>query len=70
MKRNLVDSKHFYFFKKSVSTLDWKSINIDYVIESTGKIQHEQLNTHIVAGAKKVILSVPSELDSIKKQSS
>jgi glyceraldehyde 3-phosphate dehydrogenase len=64
----LVDSKHFLFFhEKSVSTLDWKSINIDYVIESTGKYNtYEQLNTHIVAGAKKVILSAPSELDSIK----
>jgi glyceraldehyde-3-phosphate dehydrogenase/erythrose-4-phosphate dehydrogenase len=39
-----------------------KSINID-VIESTGNTTHTN-NTHIVAGAKKVILSAPSELDS------
>jgi glyceraldehyde 3-phosphate dehydrogenase len=50
-----------------VFQLRLKSINIDYVIESTGKYNtYEQLNTHIVAGAKKVILSAPSELDSIK----
>jgi glyceraldehyde 3-phosphate dehydrogenase len=64
----LVDSKHFLFFhEKSISNLDWKSINIDYVVESTGKHKtYEELNAHIVAGAKKVILSAPSEVDTIK----
>jgi glyceraldehyde 3-phosphate dehydrogenase len=63
-----VDGSHFLFFhEKSISNLDWKSINIDYVIESTGKFKtHEELNAHIVAGAKKVILSAPSEVDTIK----
>ena len=33
----LVDGKHFLFFhEKSISNLDWKSIDIDFVIESTG----------------------------------
>ena len=64
----LVDGKHFLFFhEKSISNLDWKSIDIDYVIESTGKYKTvEELNSHIIAGAKKVILSAPSEVDSIK----
>ncbi|MGO4818180.1 type I glyceraldehyde-3-phosphate dehydrogenase [Flavobacterium sp. W22_SRS_FP1] len=64
----LVDSNHFLFFhEKCISNLDWESINIDYVIESTGKHKtYEELNAHIVAGAKKVILSAPSEVDSIK----
>lgn len=64
----LIDGNHFLFFhEKSISNLDWKSINIDYVIESTGKFKtHEELNAHIVAGAKKVILSAPSEVDTIK----
>ena len=63
-----VDSKHFLFFhEKSISKLDWKSINIDYVVESTGKFKtFEELNAHILAGAKKVILSAPSEVDTIK----
>jgi glyceraldehyde 3-phosphate dehydrogenase len=63
-----VDGKHFLFFhEKSISKLDWKSINIDYVVESTGKFKtFEELNAHIQAGAKKVILSAPSEIDSIK----
>ena len=64
----LVDGKHFLFFhEKKISNLDWKSIDINYVIESTGKYKtFEDLNSHILAGAKKVILSAPSEVDSIK----
>jgi glyceraldehyde 3-phosphate dehydrogenase len=64
----LVDGKHFLFFhEKSISNLDWKSLDIDYVVESTGKYKtFEELNSHIIAGAKKVILSAPSEVDTIK----
>ncbi|QSW87570.1 type I glyceraldehyde-3-phosphate dehydrogenase [Flavobacterium endoglycinae] len=64
----IVDGRHFYFFhEKSISNLDWKSHSIDFVIESTGKYKtHEELNGHIEAGAKKVILSAPSEVDTIK----
>lgn len=64
----LVDGKHYLFFhEKSILNLDWKSLNIDYVIESTGKYKtFEDLNAHILAGAKKVILSAPSEVDTIK----
>lgn len=63
-----VDGKQVLFFhEKSISNLDWKSLNIDYVIESTGKYKtFEDLNAHILAGAKKVILSAPSEVDTIK----
>ncbi|MNF37388.1 Glyceraldehyde-3-phosphate dehydrogenase [compost metagenome] len=64
----IVDGNHFLFFhEKSISNLDWKSIDIDFVIESTGKYKtFEELNDHILAGAKKVILSAPSEVDTIK----
>ena len=64
----LVDGNHFLFFhEKSISNLDWKSLDIDYVVESTGKYKtFEELNSHIIAGAKKVILSAPSEVDTIK----
>ncbi len=63
-----VDGKHFLFFhEKNISNLDWKSSDIDYVIESTGKYRtFEEINAHILAGAKKVILSAPSEVDTIK----
>ncbi len=64
----VIDGKHFLFFhEKNITNLDWKSSAIDFVIEATGKYKtFEDLNNHILAGAKKVILSAPSEVDSIK----
>ena len=63
----MTKKEYLFFHEKSISNLDWKSHNIDFVIESTGKYKtHEELNAHIEAGAKKVILSAPSEVDSIK----
>jgi glyceraldehyde 3-phosphate dehydrogenase len=64
----VIDGNHFLFFhEKKISNLDWKAINIDCVIESTGKFKtFDELNAHILAGAKKVILSAPSEVDTIK----
>lgn len=64
----IVNEKHYLFFhEKKISNLDWKSNNIDFVVESTGKYKtHEELNAHLEAGAKKVILSAPSEVDTIK----
>lgn len=63
-----IDGTHFAFFhEKNISDLNWKDLNIDFVIESTGKFKtYEDLNKHIIAGAKKVILSAPSEVDTIK----
>lgn len=67
-KAIVVDGQPYLFYhQKDISNLDWKSIGIDYVIEATGKYKtHEDLNKHILAGAKKVILSAPSEVDTIK----
>lgn len=63
-----IDETHFLFFhEKNISNLNWKNLDIDFVIESTGKYKtYEDLNKHIIAGAKKVILSAPSEVDTIK----
>lgn len=61
------DKSYFFFNEKEIKNLDWKSLNIDVVIEATGKFKTtELLNQHIVAGAKKVILSVPPEDEKIK----
>lgn len=50
-----------------ITNLNWKALQIDYVIEATGKHKtHQLLNQHIIAGAKRVILSVPPEDDTIK----
>ncbi|HEU4495458.1 MAG TPA: type I glyceraldehyde-3-phosphate dehydrogenase [Flavobacterium sp.] len=64
----IVDGKHYPFFhERSISNLDWRPLNIDAAIESTGKYKtFEDLNLHLLAGAKKAILSAPSETDRIK----
>jgi len=64
----IVDGKHYTFFhERSISNLDWKSLDIDVVVESTGKYKtFEDINFHILVGAKKVILSAPSETERIK----
>lgn len=64
----LVDGKPFLFFhEKEILNLNWKDLNIDFVVESTGKYKsYEDINKHITAGAKKVILSAPAEVDTIK----
>ncbi len=64
----LIDGKSFLFFhEKEISELKWDDLQIDIVIECTGKFKtFEELNKHIEAGAKKVLLSAPSEVDNIK----
>ncbi len=53
--------------ENSPEKINWKKHNIDIVVEATGKFKtREQLNFHIKNGAKKVILSVPPEDESIK----
>lgn len=45
---------------KDPAILNWKHYNVDVVIESTGKfLDRESAQFHIIAGAKKVILSAP-----------
>jgi glyceraldehyde 3-phosphate dehydrogenase len=62
----IVDGKSYSFFhEKEISNLNWK--DIDFVVECTGKFTSlEEINKHILAGAKKVILSAPSEVPEIK----
>ena len=62
----IVDGKKYLFFhQKEISNLNWE--NIDIVIESTGKFKtFDEINQHIISGAKKVILSAPSEVEEIK----
>jgi glyceraldehyde 3-phosphate dehydrogenase len=58
---------YLYFSKKDVSGLDWKALDIDIVVESTGKFKTlEDAQQHITSGAKRVILSAPPEDDRIK----
>lgn len=64
----IVNQNNYLFFHESnIENLDWKSLNIDIIIESTGKFKtFEDINQHILAGAKKVILSAPPEDEKIK----
>ena len=50
--------------EKSPSELPWKELGVDVVIESTGIFRmRSQLEDHINAGAKKVVLTVPAKDD-------
>lgn len=62
----IVDGKPYAFYhEKEISNLNWSGM--DFVIESTGKFKtFVEINQHILVGAKKVILSAPSEVPEIK----
>jgi len=63
----LVDSGRYEVLsEKDPSRLPWEDLNIDIVLECTGMFtQREDLEKHIKAGAKKVILSAPSKSDDV-----
>src|SRR5699024_4979404 len=47
---------------RNPANLPWKQLNVDLVIESTGKFKtHDEASTHIEAGAKKVIITAPGK---------
>jgi glyceraldehyde 3-phosphate dehydrogenase len=50
--------------EKDPAALPWKDLGVDVVIESTGRFtKHEDMQKHIQAGAKRVILSGPEKND-------
>jgi len=55
------DQKIKVFSEKDPSQLPWRKLNIDLVIESTGKFTSRKgAEQHLAAGAKQVIISAPS----------
>jgi glyceraldehyde 3-phosphate dehydrogenase len=49
------------YSERNPADLPWSDLNVDIVVECTGIFRkREQMNWHIEAGAKKVLLSVPS----------
>jgi glyceraldehyde 3-phosphate dehydrogenase len=50
------------FSEKDPSRLPWKDLNIDYVVESTGRFtKTEEAHKHIEAGAKRVVVTAPGK---------
>lgn len=69
------DENHLYvngkeikiFASKDPEGLPWKALDIDVVIESTGKfLDKPSAQKHLNAGAKKIILSAPAKDDDIR----
>ena len=59
------DKSYRFHHEKEISNINWE--NIDVIVEATGKYKtFEDLHKHITSGAKKVILSAPSEVPEIK----
>lgn len=53
--------------EKDPAALPWKDLNVDVVIESTGRFtKYEDAKLHLQAGAKKVVLSGPSKSPEVK----
>lgn len=50
------------FSEKDPEKLPWKELQIDYVIESTGRfVKVEEAQRHLTAGAKRVIITAPAK---------
>ncbi|RYE28598.1 MAG: aldehyde dehydrogenase, partial [Sphingobacteriaceae bacterium] len=58
----IINQKKIRVFKETdPQQLPWKQLNIDLVIESTGKfVTQDKATLHLKAGAKQVIISAPS----------
>lgn len=67
-KHLIVDGKKtIAFAEKEPSKLPWQELNIDVVIESTGRFTDKAgASQHITAGAKRVVISAPAKEDDIQ----
>lgn len=64
----IIEGKPIQFLNcKNLEDLPWSKLDIDVVVECTGVFKSKvMLERHLAAGAKRVLLSVPPEDDSIK----
>ncbi|MBL4651902.1 MAG: type I glyceraldehyde-3-phosphate dehydrogenase [Flavobacteriales bacterium] len=61
------DKPVYLYASKDPESLPWGDLNVDVVIESTGIFRtKETASKHIIAGAKKVIMSAPPQGDAVK----
>ncbi len=58
----IMDGKEIKFFsEKDPAALPWKDLQIDVVVESTGLFtEYEKAQAHIVAGARRVVITAPA----------
>ncbi len=58
-----IDGKNYPIYaEKEPTKLPWSELNVDVVIESTGRFTDEEgMKQHLTAGAKKVVLSAPAK---------
>jgi len=63
----IVDGQHITVLaERDPALLPWGALNVDIVIESTGRFtEKEQAELHITAGAKRVIISGPSKSEGV-----
>lgn len=59
----IVDNKKYQILSEKIpANLPWGSLGVDIVLECTGRFtKEEDLKQHLMAGAKKVILSAPAK---------
>ncbi len=64
-KQLIINGKPIAIYgEKDPSALPWKSLGVDVVLESTGKfVTEEGARLHLVAGARKVLISAPAKGD-------
>ncbi len=61
----VVDGKKIKVFEeKDPTLLPWKDLGVDYVVESTGRFTHkEDAAKHLLAGARRVVITAPGKDD-------
>src|SRR4030066_375552 len=59
----IVEGKKYpVFAEKDPAILPWKDLNVDVVIESTGRFTDKEGSmSHVKAGAKRVVISAPAK---------
>ena len=64
----VVDGKEYRVYsEKDPLNLPWKELNVDIVIEGTGRfVTKEGAELHIQAGAKKVFITAPAKSEGVK----
>ncbi|MDO5480769.1 MAG: type I glyceraldehyde-3-phosphate dehydrogenase [Candidatus Saccharibacteria bacterium] len=67
-KHVIVDGKKFpVYSEQNPVNLPWRGLDVDVVIESTGHfVEPEKARAHIMAGAKKVVISAPAKGEGAK----